>query len=36
MRGRRNRHSDEGGVQYRMREKVFSVGDDYWIEDPGR
>jgi uncharacterized protein YxjI len=30
----RNRHSDLGGVQYRMREKAFSIGDDYWIETP--
>jgi len=21
-----------GGTQYRMREKMFSIGDDYWIE----
>src|SRR5436190_14617410 len=29
LRGRR----DGGGVKYRMREKMFSIGDDYWIEN---
>jgi uncharacterized protein YxjI len=29
LRGRR----DGGGTKYRMREKLFSIGDDYWIED---
>jgi uncharacterized protein YxjI len=29
LRGRR----DEGGTTYRMREKVFALGDDYWVED---
>ena len=29
LRGRR----DEGGTKYRMREKLFAIGDDYWIED---
>ena len=28
-RGRR----DDGGKKYRMREKLFAIGDDYWIED---
>jgi uncharacterized protein YxjI len=28
----RNRHEAAGGTTYRMREKVFSIGDDYWIE----
>lgn len=23
---------EPGGVQYRMHEKAFSIGDDYWIE----
>src|SRR5437763_4135755 len=27
---RRNR--DLGGTRYRMREKLFSIGDDFWIE----
>jgi uncharacterized protein YxjI len=31
LRGRREeRH--EAGSQYQMREKMFSIGDDYWIE----
>ena len=29
LRGRR----DGGGTKYRMREKMFAIGDDYWIED---
>ena len=29
LRGRR----DDGGTKYRMREKVFAIGDDFWIED---
>ena len=34
----RNRGGDDlGGTQYRMREKLFSIGDDFWIEtDDGR
>jgi uncharacterized protein YxjI len=28
----RRRH-DNGGTKYRMREKLFSIGDDFWIED---
>jgi uncharacterized protein YxjI len=23
----------DGGTKYRMREKLFAIGDDYWIED---
>ena len=26
------RDDDVGGTRYRMREKVFAIGDDYWIE----
>jgi uncharacterized protein YxjI len=26
------RHQDMGGTRYRMREKVFAIGDDYWID----
>jgi uncharacterized protein YxjI len=26
------RHDDLGGRRYRMREKLFAIGDDYWIE----
>jgi uncharacterized protein YxjI len=29
LRGRR----DDGGTKYRMREKVFAIGDDFWIEN---
>jgi uncharacterized protein YxjI len=29
LRGRR----DQGGTKYRMREKMFAIGDDYWIEN---
>jgi len=25
-------HDDLGGTRYRMREKLFAIGDDYWIE----
>jgi uncharacterized protein YxjI len=28
LRGRR----DDGGTKYRMREKMFAIGDDFWIE----
>jgi uncharacterized protein YxjI len=28
----RGRH-DDGGTKYRMREKLFAIGDDYWIEN---
>ena len=24
---------DAGGTRYRMREKLFAIGDDYWIEN---
>jgi uncharacterized protein YxjI len=27
------RRRDEGGTKYRMREKLFAIGDDYWIEN---
>src|SRR5947209_1657967 len=26
------RHDHVGGTRYRMREKLFSIGDDFWIE----
>jgi uncharacterized protein YxjI len=29
LRGRR----DDGGTRYRMHEKLFAIGDDYWIEN---
>src|ERR1700751_1688587 len=28
-------HADPAGTRYRMREKLFSIGDDYWIETDG-
>ena len=30
---RREERRDDGAVQYQMREKMFSIGDDYWIEN---
>jgi len=27
------RNQDLGGPKYRMREKIFSIGDDFWIEN---
>jgi uncharacterized protein YxjI len=29
------RHKDLGGTRYQMREKLFAIGDDYWIETEG-
>ena len=29
----RHHHEADGGVRYRMREKLFAIGDDYWIEN---
>jgi uncharacterized protein YxjI len=28
-------HDEVGGTRYQMREKLFSVGDDFWIETEG-
>src|SRR5436309_806192 len=28
-------HDELGGTRYQMREKVFSIGDDFWIEAEG-
>jgi uncharacterized protein YxjI len=28
-------HDEVGGTRYRMREKLFSIGDDFWIETEG-
>ena len=28
----RRRHEDSGGTKYQMREQMFDIGDDYWIE----
>jgi uncharacterized protein YxjI len=30
---RLRRHGGDGGTKYRMVEKVFAIGDDFWIED---
>jgi uncharacterized protein YxjI len=27
------RRGDDGGTKYRMQEKLFSIGDDFWIEN---
>ena len=27
-----SRHDELGGTRYQMREKLFSIGDDFWIE----
>src|ERR1700745_686806 len=32
LRGRRDHH---GGTKHQMREKMFAIGDDYWIETDG-
>jgi uncharacterized protein YxjI len=29
------RHDEPGGTRYRMREKLLSIGDDFWIETEG-
>ena len=29
LRGRR----DDGGTKYRMQEKLFAIGDDFWVEN---
>jgi uncharacterized protein YxjI len=29
------RHDEAAGTRYQMREKLFAVGDDYWIETEG-
>src|SRR5262245_57911773 len=34
MRRLRDRHEQEGS-RYTLREKMFSIGDDYWIETDG-
>lgn len=30
---REERHGDDGGHRYQMRQKLVSIGDDYWIEN---
>ena len=29
------RHEELGGTRYQMREKLFAIGDDFWIETDG-
>jgi len=29
------RHDELGGTRYQMREKLFSIGDDFWIQTEG-
>jgi uncharacterized protein YxjI len=29
-----HRHDQPAGVRYQMREKLFAIGDDFWIETP--
>jgi uncharacterized protein YxjI len=29
------RHHEAVGTRYRMREKMFAIGDDYWVETEG-
>src|SRR6195952_6186395 len=29
----RDKHGDAGTTRFQMRQKMFSIGDDYWIED---
>jgi len=31
----RGRRGDNGGTKYQMREKIFAIGDDFWIETDG-
>jgi uncharacterized protein YxjI len=28
-----HRHDDDAGTRYRMREKIFAIGDDFWVEN---
>jgi uncharacterized protein YxjI len=30
-----HRHEEAGGTRYQMREKLFAIGDDFWIETEG-
>src|SRR5436305_188646 len=27
------RHSEQAGTRYQMREKLFAIGDDFWVEN---
>src|SRR4029077_16467069 len=33
--GRLRDRGRDGGTKYQMREKVFAIGDDFWVEDDG-
>jgi uncharacterized protein YxjI len=30
-----HRHHEQGGTRYQMREKLFAIGDDFWVETDG-
>jgi len=30
-----HRHDERAGTRYQMREKVFAIGDDYWVQTEG-
>jgi uncharacterized protein YxjI len=30
-----HRHDEPAGTRYQMREKIFAIGDDYWVETDG-
>ena len=33
--GRLRRHDEPDGTRYQMREKLFAIGDDFWVETEG-
>jgi uncharacterized protein YxjI len=30
-----HRHEEQAGTRYQMREKLFAIGDDFWVETEG-
>ena len=30
-----HRHHGQAGIRYQMREKLFAIGDDFWVETEG-
>ncbi len=30
-----HRHDEQAGTRYQMREKLFAIGDDFWVETEG-
>jgi uncharacterized protein YxjI len=30
-----HRHNEQAGTRYQMREKLFAIGDDFWVETEG-